>query len=232
MRNDDSPGGAGVQVVPGYYKALQDFSVALASETPTPGGGSAAAAAGMMGAALVAMSLRVSYRGQDIPPEVARLVQRAEAYRVSLGAKAPQDAAAYERYLSARRMPRHTAEEQERRQEALASALREATAVPLTVAEGCLGVLEVARDALEWVADRALSDLAAAAEVAAAGLASAAWNVRINLRGLPQDETSRVWNLRCQELSAAGREALNAIRAQVEHRFHGQELPREAVQKV
>ena len=96
---------------------------ALASATPTPAGGSAAALAGALAASLGTMGARI---GKQSEPErtLGDLTQR-------LTALMQKDCEAYEALSQARRLPA----DQANRPLLLATALEQATEVPLTIAE-------------------------------------------------------------------------------------------------
>ena len=88
---------------------LASYSEALASEAPTPGGGSVAAVAASLAAALASMVVRVSqdraaYQAHAGLHEEA--LEKSEATRRRCLALAEDDAAAFNAYLAARRLPR------------------------------------------------------------------------------------------------------------------------------
>ena len=102
-----------------------DFLDRLAAGTSTPGGGSAAAYTGAAGAALVAMVARLTVGKKKyaaVESQMWALLEKAEELRRSLTQAVEQDAAAFEGYLQAVRLPRNTPQEQEVRAAALEKA--------------------------------------------------------------------------------------------------------------
>jgi len=163
---------------------LAEFSERLASSEPVPGGGSASAIVGSFAASLLSMVGRLSL---DRPKYEAyrstneRSVAAGERGRAMLLELADQDSVAYAAFAAARRMPRETADEQQARDEATASAARVASDVPLAIVKECASLL----DEVAAMAGRsnlnASSDLEVAARLSAAAARGAAANVLINL---------------------------------------------------
>ena len=170
---------------------LERFVAALATEEPVPGGGSAAAVAGALGAALVVMVARLT-RGRERYAEheatAAEVELAADRLRLELLELADRDAAAYGRFVAARRLPRGSEAERERRRATMHEAAREAVRVPLRVAAATTAVLSLAHRLAEGSNPNAVSDVGAAALFAGAALRAAALNVRINLPALEKDD--------------------------------------------
>lgn len=168
-------------------RTVTQFLDALASSAPAPGGGSVAALSGALGAALVSMVCNLTlgkakYAG--VQDEIASLVERSESLRHRLTDMLEADVVAYSGVASAYRMPRGTAEEKAARSAAIQAALKEATVVPMRVAEACVQVLDLCTPAAELGNVNAVSDAGVAALMAEAGLRSAALNVIINLNAI------------------------------------------------
>ena len=118
---------------------------------------------------------------------------------------------AYGGYANAQAMPRETEDESRAREEALQAALRASTVVPLRVAERSAELLELAVEAAELGNPYLISDAAVGAELAAAALASAELNVRLNLGGVEDAEFVRGSRERLEEARAraVGRELVD-----------------------
>jgi methenyltetrahydrofolate cyclohydrolase len=163
---------------------IDEFSARLASGEPVPGGGSASAIVASLAASLLAMVANLSggrAKYEAYASTHARALAAAEAARRRLLDLADEDATAYGRYAAALKLPRETEAERERRAEALGTAAREASEVPLTVVRECALLLAH----LEAMTGRsnlnAASDLEVGARLAAAAGRGAAANVMINL---------------------------------------------------
>jgi glutamate formiminotransferase/formiminotetrahydrofolate cyclodeaminase len=159
----------------------------LASADPTPGGGSAAAYTGAEAAALIAMVGRVTIgkkKYADVEQEMISMIDQADDLRKKLTAAVKEDAASFERLITAIRLPKTTTEEQSIRTIVIDEATKEAARVPHTTARMCLATIELALKAAELGNINAISDAASAAFLAVAGLKSASANVKINVKSL------------------------------------------------
>jgi len=197
---------------------LEQFSQALASPSPTPGGGSAAALAGSLSASLVMMVCdltigREKYRAHD--ETLSGVRQRAEHLRRDLLALVDRDAAAYESVMAARRLPKGNAIEKQARESAIARATLFATETPLATAEGCASLLDLAVEVARKGNVNAVSDAGTAAMLAYAGLRAGVMNIRTNLHGIADPARQAVIRDRVRRLEVDGErlreEALTAV---------------------
>jgi len=166
---------------------LEGYLDRLASAEPTPGGGSAAAVVAAAGAALVAMVARItlgSARLAERHPAAEVIAEQADALRAELLGTRLADESAYGEVVAAMALPKGSDEEKHARTNALQRALALAAAEPLRIAELAGDAVALAEQALGLHNRNLVSDVGCAAEFAAAGLAAAALNVRINHRYL------------------------------------------------
>jgi len=204
-------------------QSVREFSSGLAAKQPTPGGGSAAALAGALGAGLVSMVCQYTVgreRYADVEEAARRVLARADELRVELEQAVDADVAAYGSYSQAQSMPRETEADQRERHAALQAALRESTEVPLGVAERCAELLELAAEAAEIGNPFLISDAAVGAEMAAAALASAELNVRLNVGGLEDNAFAGEVRTRLDAIAArvGGRELVDRAERAVAER--------------
>ncbi|RLC72646.1 MAG: methenyltetrahydrofolate cyclohydrolase [Chloroflexi bacterium] len=172
-------------------KPVTTFLDELASSAPAPGGGSVAALSGALGAALVSMvcNLTVGKRKYaDVQDDIQALLEQSEALRHELVDLLEADVQVYTSVSKAYKMPRQTEEEKAARRAAIQAALKDATAVPMKVAEACVKVLDLCIPAAEKGNVNAVSDAGVAALMAEAGLRSAALNVLINLGAIKDED--------------------------------------------
>ncbi len=176
----------GKTAIGGLRAGVEPFIEQLAAPTATPGGGSAAAAAGAMAAGLAGMVAAMS-RGKkawmqyetQLGEAAGRLAQIREELKASIDA----DAESYELVMKAYKR----AKESQNGGATIAGALKQATSVPLGVAEGAFEVGEIAAALKPITNPRMNSDLSTAIALARAALEGALANVEINLESIEQD---------------------------------------------
>lgn len=165
---------------------LPEFLNRLAAPTPTPGGGSAAAAAGAMAAALGNMVSRIArLEGYDFEPLRAFLTEAVE-----------RDAEAYNGVIAAYKRPKAE------RGPFIEAAMRDATIVPLEVAERTHLLIEMLVRLAAEAPSKVASDVTSAQALANACRTGALSNVRINLEYLPRDDFRRDTEARLAALTA------------------------------
>ncbi len=164
-------------------QSLQNFLERLASGDPTPGGGSAAAVMGAMGAALVSMVANLTIgkpRYRPVEDDMRRLLARADSLRARLSDAMEADVDAFNRVMAAYRLPK----DDPGRSEAIQTALKQATEVPLQCAHLCVAVIELCREAADKGNSNVLSDVGVGVLAAHAALKSCAINVTVNLNAI------------------------------------------------
>jgi formiminotetrahydrofolate cyclodeaminase len=177
---------------PAYSEmALADLVDAFSSTDAVPGGGSAAALAGAVGASLLLMVAGIPKTKTGAPEETADLAEaeaRLRPLRDSLLELVDQDSEAYMHVVTALKLPKGSDAEKSQRQEAIETATRVATEVPLDTMRACQQAL---RGALTVAANgnrNAASDVGVAIELLLAALRGAGMNVEINLAGMSDTE--------------------------------------------
>lgn len=170
---------------------VTEFLDALASKEPVPGGGSGAALAGALAAALVSMvcNLTIGKKGyEDVDAPMTGLLAQSEALRRELPQLLEADTQVYSRVMAAYRLPRKSDEDKAAREAAMQAALKEAAEVPLTIAERCSQVVDLALPAAEMGNQWAVSDAGVGVLLAEAAMRAALLNVTINLASIKDAE--------------------------------------------
>jgi glutamate formiminotransferase/formiminotetrahydrofolate cyclodeaminase len=170
------------------------FLEALAKGTPSPGGGSASAHAGAAGAALVSMVARLTVGKKKyaaVEAQMWEIIEQADALRGALSQAVKDDAAAFEGYLAAVRLPKDTPEQQSARAEKLEQATLQTIQSPLGVSRQAVEVLRLAVAVARSGNVNAISDAASGAAMARAALTGSSLNVRINCPNLQDQEAAR-----------------------------------------
>ncbi len=176
----------GKMAVGGLRAGVEPFIEQLAAPTATPGGGSAAAASGAMAAGLASMVASMS-RGKkaylqyesQLSEAIARLGQLREELKSAIDA----DAASYNSVMKAYK----AAKESSDGDAAIGTALKQATSVPLGVAEKVVEVAKIAAKLKPITNPNMKSDLTTAIALAKAALEGALANVEINLDSLKDE---------------------------------------------
>ena len=161
----------------------------LASKQPTPGGGAASALCGATAAALTAMlgNLTAGKAGSEANDKMAlEIIIDADKLRLELAQLADDDAAVFNKFMEAYKMPKATDTEKAMRTAAIGQAAIAAAEVPMQIADKSLEVLKLARKLIVFGNPNAISDGTVSALMARAALRSALYNVKINL-GLIKD---------------------------------------------
>ncbi|MDO9169349.1 MAG: cyclodeaminase/cyclohydrolase family protein [Methylobacter sp.] len=168
-------------------KSVQAFIDGLASKAPTPGGGSAAAVMGAQAAALISMVCNLTIgkpKYAEVEIEMQSLLEKSEALRKTLTDMIKADVEVFECLMATYGLPKDSDEEKAARSEAIQSALKEATVVPLKCAHACAETIALSRIAADKGNLAVISDAGVAVMAAYGALKSAALNVYINAGSL------------------------------------------------
>jgi len=180
---------SGKMAVGGLRAGIEPFVEQLAAPTATPGGGSAAAAAAAMAAGLATMVATMS-RGKkaylQYESELSAAVGRLAALREELKAAIDADAESYNSVMKAYKDSK-TASDEKTSQTLIDAALKQATAVPLSVAEKAHEVIEITQALGPITNPNMKSDLTTALALARASITGALANVEINLASLKDE---------------------------------------------
>lgn len=176
-------------------KSLKDYIAEVASGAPTPGGGSVAALAASLGAALTSMvgNLTIGRKAyneleDEIKKEMDDSFEKIQKSIQVLNGIVDEDTKAFDKVMEAFKLPKETEEEKAKRAEAIQEGYKVALEVPLRCAEECLTVLRLQKVFAEYGNVNAITDVGVGALLAAAALESAILNVKINLKGIKDEE--------------------------------------------
>jgi glutamate formiminotransferase / formiminotetrahydrofolate cyclodeaminase len=173
----------GKMAVGGLRSGVEAFIEQLAAPTATPGGGSAAAASGAMAAGLATMVASMS-RGKkahvQFERQLSEAISRLSQLREELKASIDADAESYNLVMAAYKKSRESASADG----LIDLALKQATSVPLGVAERAREVLMISESLVPITNPNMKSDLTTASALARAAIEGALANVEINLESL------------------------------------------------
>lgn len=175
--------------------SLGEFNQVLSSKAPAPGGGSAAALSGMLGAALTMMVVNLTIGKKswealedNIKKQINADFAAIQSLNEELAILVDEDTKAFTHFMDAMKLPKETEAEKTFRAEQMQKASLFAMDVPLKTAEKCLQIMRHQKDIALYGNKGAISDIGVGAELATAGIKSAALNVKINLPSI-DDET-------------------------------------------
>ena len=187
----------------------EKFLEELASKQPTPGGGAASALCGATAAALTAMlgNLTAGKAGSEANDKMAlEIIIAADKLRLELAQLADDDAAVFNKFMEAYKMPKATDTEKAMRTAAIGQAAIAAAEVPMQIADKSLEVLKLARKLIVFGNPNAISDGTVSALMARAALRSALYNVKINLGLIKDGEYVAAARAKMQQLEAKAME--------------------------
>ena len=173
----------GTAALGGLRAGVEPFVEQLAAPTATPGGGSAAAASAAMAAALATMVASMS-RGKkaylQYERELSEVIARLGPLREALKAAIDADAESFNVVMKAYRQAKQSADGDSM----IDAALKQATSVPLGVAESAREIAAIVEKLRPITNPNMKSDLTTAAALARAAIEGAAANVEINLESI------------------------------------------------
>jgi len=185
---------------------IDAFTSRLASSDPVPGGGSASAVAAALGANLVTMVASLTTgrpKYVDHEPMLAWAMEAGRRLSETFLSIADEDAEAYGGFSAALKMPRESDAEIAARTDAMRTAARGASEVPLRCLEACLDLVGAAEALAGRSNPNAASDVDVAALLGEAAARGAAANVLINLPSTGDPEFEGATTARVTELLAA-----------------------------
>jgi glutamate formiminotransferase / formiminotetrahydrofolate cyclodeaminase len=182
---------SGKIAVGGLRAGVEPFVEQLAAPTATPGGGSASAAAAAMAAGLAAMVASMS-RGKkaylqyelQLSAAIARLTPLREELKAAIDADAESYNAVMKAYKEAKAVADAKSSDEQSSAAAIEVALKQATSVPLSVAERAHEIAQIAKSLAPITNPNMKSDLTTALALARAAITGALANVEINLASL------------------------------------------------
>ncbi|MGC0269500.1 cyclodeaminase/cyclohydrolase family protein [Glutamicibacter soli] len=201
---------------------IEDYLHRLASREPTPGGGAAAGLHLAQAAALLGMVARFTtgQRYREVESRAEGIAEASDRLRERSIQLAERDELVFAAVISAYRLPREDPEQQQERTRSIEQATILAADPQLDVLDIGTQIISLAEQLLEFGNRMVLSDVAASADAARAGLGTAVVTMEINARSLHTTEVverlgaavqqAEQAMCRADRISAAVRKALAA----------------------
>jgi formiminotetrahydrofolate cyclodeaminase len=163
-------------------KPLKEYLEDLAAKKPAPGGGSAAALAGALGVALLEMSANFTVgkeKYKEYEQDASEALRMSGILRNSLTHLVDSDVEAYSKLSEAFKMKNDSH---------LDAALKEATRIPVTIAQDSLEGLRQAVKLAGACNPNLISDVGVAGELLSSAYEGAKYNIKINLKLIRDEE--------------------------------------------
>ena len=166
---------------------VSGFVEELASDSPAPGGGSTAALAGTLGAALSLMVCNFTVdkpKFGEVQEEISLLRKKGLDLKNGLMKDIDGDTDAFAEVMKAYKLPKETDAEKTLRSERIQEANKQATLLPMSVAQACIEVMELSSRVLTIGNPNTACDGAVSGVMAYAGFQGAILNAKINLHSI------------------------------------------------
>lgn len=178
---------------------LYDFTEQVTSKSPTPGGGGVAALIGALATALGAMATNLTMGKKKFLPyeeDHRYILAETNLLRLRFLELIDEDAAAFEPLSRAYSMDRTDPASQETIRQATLAAAK----APFEMMQCCCKLIGLLEDLKGKCSALLLSDVGCAASAARAALESAAMNVFVNTRLLPEDGEAQTLAAQAEEM--------------------------------
>ena len=182
---------------------LKEFLEKTASNEPVPGGGSNAALNAAMATALTEMVANLTIgrkKYADADERMREIAAVMSAQRSRFLEDIDRDAEAYRQVMEAYRLPKETEKEQQLRDATIQEATKEASLIPMEVAESAFSLLETMRETLQRGNPNAATDGLVGMMNCRTAILSALLNVRVNLGGIRDEKFVEEMTTRCDWL--------------------------------
>jgi formiminotetrahydrofolate cyclodeaminase len=189
-------------------KTVAEFLDELASNSPAPGGGSISALAGALSAGLTSMVCRLTIGKKqypDVQEDMEKILRESEQLRSRLTFLIDEDTAAFNEVMAAFALPKESPEQQQMRTNAIQTATKKASLVPLEVMRLSASAAALAKGIAEKGNTNSITDAGVACLAAKTAYTGAMMNVLINLSSIKD-----------QEFVAATRQSVERIYAKAE----------------
>lgn len=171
--------------------SLSDFIAKLAGDSPAPGGGSVAALAGALSAALTMMVANLTLGREKYRQNweaMERIRSSADQLLEKLKRLVDEDTQAYNQVVAAFKLPKEDAAQKAARSRAIQAATRQAARVPMETLRTVSALADLVARALEKGNPNCITDAGVAAQLLQAAARGAAYNVRVNLAGIRDED--------------------------------------------
>lgn len=168
-------------------KSCREFTEALASKAPVPGGGGASALVGALGTALGSMVGQLTVgkkKYAEVEEEIKELMEKASRLQEELLTLVEEDAQVFEPLAKAYGLPKDTEAEKAEKERVMAMVLKDACSVPLEIMRKCCQVIDLQAEFASKGSKLAISDAGVGVIFCKSALQAASLNVFINTKSM------------------------------------------------
>ena len=195
-------------------QTIGEFTEALSSKAPVPGGGGASALGGALGNALGQMVANLTIgkkKYADVEEEIQAVLKRLEASQERLLKLADKDAEVFEPLAKAYGLPSRTEEEKAEKERIMEERLLAASQVPMEIMKEAFEILGGMEILAQKGSRLAISDVGVGVQFIRTCLTGAVMNVYINTGSMKERETAEKLNQEADGLLEAGIEKADRI---------------------
>ncbi len=185
----------------------REFANELASKAAVPGGGGASALVGSLGAALGSMVCNLTLgkkKYAEVQDKIAEILEKAQALKNELYLQISRDAEVFEPLSKAYGLPSATDEEKANKAEIMEKALKEASTVPMKIAELSVEAIKLHAELLPIGSRLAVSDVGVGVALCKSALLGAVLNIYINTKSMTDRLYAEEINKKAQDLVNEG----------------------------
>ncbi|MDO4327026.1 MAG: cyclodeaminase/cyclohydrolase family protein [bacterium] len=195
-------------------KTIQEFTEALSSKAPVPGGGGAAALGGVLGNALGQMVANLTVGKKKYAAaeeEIQEALKRMQKLQETFFVLADRDEEVFAPLAAAYALPTGTEEEKEYKQTVMETCLLQASLVPLQLMRTSMEMLDIMEMLAEKGSRMAVSDVGVGVQFVRTALSGAAMNVFINTRSMKNRDKAEEIRTEAQEMLDLGMKKADGI---------------------
>jgi len=199
--------------------SCKEFTDALASGAPVPGGGGASALVGALGTALGSMVGNLTLgkkKYESVQDDIKAILEKAQLLKEQLLSLVDKDAEVFEPLSKAYGLPKNTEEEKRKRDEIMENALRMACSVPVEIMEKAMEAIDLHEELATKGSRIAISDVGVGVLLCKSALMGASLNVFINTKLMKDRQYADEINSRVDEMLKSGIKRADAVYMEVE----------------
>ncbi|MEG6614232.1 cyclodeaminase/cyclohydrolase family protein [Pseudoclostridium thermosuccinogenes] len=199
--------------------SCKEFTDALASGAPVPGGGGASALVGALGTALGSMVGNLTLgkkKYESVQDDIKAILEKAQLLKEQLLSLVDKDAEVFEPLSKAYGLPKNTEEEKRKRDEIMENALRMACSVPVEIMEKAMEAIALHEELATKGSRIAISDVGVGVLLCKSALMGASLNVFINTKLMKDRQYADEINSRVDEMLKSGIKRADAVYMEVE----------------